>query len=136
MVHSILHRARRSAVTRGQGWLNLGPLLLGCCFVWQAAGTTANAQENRHVLVLYEQGVSYPAVTLTDHEIRSVLEKQSNYHIDLDIEYMLGTDPVRDPASEQRLSEWYVQKYRDEKPDVIIAGGRDAIRFIVNAHEK
>ncbi len=123
-----------SAVTQGQRWLKLAAFLFGCCFVWQTA-VAAETQESRRVLVLYERGISYPAVALADHEIRAVLEKQSNYHIDLYIEY-LETGLIRDPESEQKVGEWYLRKYGDRRPDVIIAVGGDAIQFIVNSHEK
>ena len=97
--------------------------------------TTAGAEDNRHVLVFYEQGRSSAAVTLLDHEIREVLEEQTTYHIDLYVEYV-ETNLFIDPVSQQKIREWYLQKYRNYQPDVIIAAGNTPIHFIIHAHQK
>ena len=113
---------------------NLAVLLFTCCVLWQTT-TTAGAEDNRHVLVFYEQGRSSAAVTLLDHEIREVLEEQTTYHIDLYVEYM-ETNLFIDPVSQQKIREWYLQKYRNYQPDVIIAAGNTPIHFIIHAHQK
>jgi len=113
---------------------NLAVLLFTCCVLWQMT-TTAGAEDNRHVLVFYEQGRSSAAVTLIDYEIREVLEEQTTYHIDLYVEYM-ETNLFIDPVSQQKIREWYLQKYRNYQPDVIIAAGNTPIHFIIHAHQK
>ena len=95
----------------------------------------ANAQQHRRVLVLYEQGISYASAGLIDREIHSVLEGQSKYHIDFYIEY-LDAHLFRDSASEEVLRDWYLQKYEDIKPDVILAAGAAPIQFMTNVHDK
>jgi len=82
------------------------------------------------VLVIYEQGRSSPGVALIDREIRAILEKQTTYHIDLYVEYM-ETNLFTDPVSQQKIREWYLQKYRDHQPDVIITAGRTPIHFMI-----
>jgi PAS domain S-box-containing protein len=95
----------------------------------------ASAEENRRVLVFYELGRSSTAVALADREIREVLEKQTTYHIDLYVEYM-ETTLFADHTSQQKIREWYLEKYRDRQPDVIVAAGGTPIDFMINAHEK
>ncbi len=119
---------------RSQKWFRRTAFLFACLVLSQAAGT-ANAEENRRVLVLYEQGRSAAAVALVDREIREVLEKQTTYQIDLYVEYM-ETNLFVDPVSQQKIRDWCLQKYRDHQPDVIIAAGVTPIHFMIDAHEK
>jgi PAS domain S-box-containing protein len=114
-------------------WRTLAVLLFSCLF-WQTAAA-AGPQENRRVLIFYEQGLSTNTVAIIDREIREVLEKQTSYHIDLYVEYM-ETTLFADSASQQKISEWYLEKYRDHQPDVIIAVGARPIHFMIDAHQK
>src|SRR6266403_2151917 len=118
----------------GQTWFRPTAFLFACLVLSQG-GWAARAEESRRVLVLYEQGRSAAAVALVDREIRGVLEKQTTYHIDLYVVYM-ETNLFVDPGSQQRIREWYLQKYRDHQPDVIIAAGATPIQFMIEAHEK
>jgi PAS domain S-box-containing protein len=129
----VLYEYLHFATMRGRCWAHRVGRLLICCFLWHAT-TTAGAEESRRVLVLYEQGRSTAAVAVADREIREVLEKQTTYHVDLYVEYM-ETNLFVDPASQQKIREWYLQKYRDHQPDVIIAGGSTPIRFMIDAHK-
>ena len=86
---------------RIQKWFRVVAFLFACLLFSQPAGA-ASAEENRRVLVLYEQGRSAAAVALVDREIREVLEKQTTYHIDLYVEYM-ETNLFVDPDSQQRI---------------------------------
>ena len=95
----------------------------------------ARAEGPRRVLVLYDQGRSTTAIALADSKIREVLQKQTSFPIDLYVEYMESNLFV-DPASQQKIREWYVEKYRDRQPDVIIAVGDTPIRFMNDSHEK
>ena len=96
---------------------------------------TARAEENRRVLVLYEQGRSTASVAVVDREIHEVLEKQSAHRIDLYIEYM-NANLLPDPAAQEKVRGLILQKYRDHQPDVIIAVGRGAIHFMMDVHQK
>ena len=80
-------------------------------FLW-ACSALAQGPSTGRVLVLYEQGLGTPAVSLVDRDIRDVLEKPSSYQIDLHMEYM---DPnlFPEPAFQQNLGKYYIQKYHD-----------------------
>ena len=54
-------KSRDMPATRTQTWFRLTAFLFACLVLSQAAGA-ANAEENRRVLVLYEQGRSAAAV--------------------------------------------------------------------------
>ena len=108
-------------------------VVLAACLFFQPS---ANSQvmEVRRVAVLYELGPSSPAVALFDREMRAVLDN-SRYQIELYGDY-LETTLFDDPAAQQSLREWYVHKYRDRKPDLIIALGPSPLRFMIDSHEK
>ncbi|WP_158752145.1 ABC transporter substrate binding protein [Acidobacterium sp. S8] len=41
-----------------------------------------------------------------------------------------------DEASQRDFREWFIRRYSDRKPDIIIAVGPDPLKFLVEAHEK
>src|ERR1700756_2972477 len=107
-------------------------LLFLCCGV---IPTTIRAQVDpiRRVLVFYEVGAHYPAIALIDQGISNAL-RNSPYQIELYREY-LDTALFPDSAIQREFREWYTQKYRDRKPDIIIAVGPSALEFMIAAHE-
>jgi PAS domain S-box-containing protein len=109
--------------------------LLSVCWLLCLTVGTARAQENRRVLVLFDQGRSVPAVAAIDHEIHEILEKQSARHIDLYIEYM-DAKLFPDPVAQEKIRQLILQKYRDRQPDVIIAAGHSPIQFMIDVHQK
>jgi PAS domain S-box-containing protein len=129
----ILYEYSCVAPMRRRRWAYRCVLLFACWLLWQTIA--AVAQESRRVLVFYELGRSSAAVDVVDREIREVLEKQSAYHIDLYVEYM-ETNLFEDPVSQQKIREWYLEKYRDQQPDVIVAAGVTPIHFMIDSHEK
>ena len=69
-----------------------------------------------------------------DHaELRSALTN-SPYQIELYREY-LETALFPDPATQQEFREWYIHKYRDRRPDLIIALGASPLKFLVESHK-
>jgi len=108
-------------------------VLITCCFLYPS---TAEAQlkEVRRVLIFYELGLASPAVTAVDQQIREALNK-SPYQIELYREY-LETTLFPDEASQQKFREWYIEKYRNRRPDLIIAAGPSPIRFMTDFHER
>src|SRR5204863_422106 len=98
-----------------------------------ALGKTA--REVRRVLILNVMGqLSSPGVALMDQAIVAGLQK-SKYQIELyneDLEATLFPDEV----SQRQFREWYMRKYRDRKPDVIIAVGLEPLKFMTESHEK
>ena len=87
----------------------------------------------RRVLILNELGPASPAIDLIDREIRDRLER-SPYQIELYTE-SLETTLFPNPATQQELLESYLHKYRDRRPDVIIAVGPSPLHFLAQSHE-
>jgi PAS domain S-box-containing protein len=96
----------------------------------------SSAQPNplRRVLVFYEMGLSSPTVGLVDQELRDALAN-APYQIELYHEY-LETILFPDPVVQQEFREWYIRKYRDRRPDLIIALGPSPLKFLVESQEK
>lgn len=96
--------------------------------------TAAPAKEVRRVLVFNDLGsISSPGFAAIDQAIFASLE-QSSYQIEFYNEN-LETTLFSDADSQRRFKEWYVQKYRDRKPDVIIAAGQGSLKFMAESHE-
>jgi PAS domain S-box-containing protein len=94
----------------------------------------ASAKEVRRVLVFNDLGsISSPGFAAMDQAIFAGLEK-SAYQIEFYNEN-LETTLFSDADSQSRLREWYFQKYRDRKPDVIIAVGQGSLNFMIESHE-
>ena len=94
----------------------------------------ASAKQVRRVLVFNDLGsVSSPGFALIDQAIFDGLEK-SSYQIEFYNEH-LETTLFSDTNSQREFRDWYVRKYRNRKPDVIIAVGRGAFEFMVESHE-
>ena len=130
----ILREHLHVSARQGRRWTLPIVLLSVCGLLWQTMGT-ARAEENRRVLVLYDQGRGVPSVAVVDREIHEAIEKQTAYRIDLYVEYM-GTNLFPDPAAQEKIRELILQKYRDHQPDVIIAVGHGAIQFMIDTHQK
>jgi len=88
----------------------------------------------RRVLVFNDLGsISSPGFALTDQAIFTSLEK-SPYQIEFYNEN-LETTFFSDRDSQREFREWYVRKYRDRQPDVIIAVGQASLEFMIEVHE-
>jgi PAS domain S-box-containing protein len=85
-------------------------------------------------LVLNETGTSYPAIPVINQGIQTALSN-SPYHIEFYTEYM-DTGLFPDPAAQQEIRDFYIRKYRNRQPDVIIAVGPAPLKFMEEAHEK
>ena len=94
-------------------------VLFTSCLLFQPKAT-AEVKEVRRAVVFYELGLSSPAMALADREMLATLE-ESRYKIELYREH-LETTLFDDQAAQQAFREWYVLKYRDRRPDLIIAG--------------
>jgi ABC-type uncharacterized transport system substrate-binding protein len=109
-------------------------LVLGAGCLLTPSSAPAQVPATKRVLIFYELGVSSPAVRLIDQGIRASLEK-SPYQIEFYSEY-LEAMLFPDAASQREIRESYIRKYRDRKPDLIIAVGPSPIRFMVESHER
>ncbi len=106
---------------------------VAACFLVQPA-TAAQVKEVRRVLFLYSEGPFNPYTTRLVQEIRTALQK-SPYQVETYAEY-LETTLFPDAASQQEIRGWYIHKYRDRRPDLIIAIDASALRFMVESHER
>jgi PAS domain S-box-containing protein len=107
-------------------------LLLGVLLLFQ---TPAPAQVRgiRRVLIFNELGLWSPGVLAINKEIFAALEK-SSYQIEFYSED-LDTSLFPDEASQRGFRDWYFRKYRNRKPDLIIAVGPSPIKFMAESHE-
>ena len=95
----------------------------------------ASIKEVRRVLIFNVfSPLSSPGVALIDQAIVAGLEK-APYQIEL-YDEDLDSALFPDESSQRETQEWYVRKYRDRKPDVIIAVGPEPLKFLVKSHEK
>jgi signal transduction histidine kinase/ABC-type uncharacterized transport system substrate-binding protein len=89
----------------------------------------------RRVLLFNDFGsISSPGVAALDQAIAAGLAN-SSYHIELYTENLEAT-LFPDEISQHRFREWYIRKYADRKPDVIITVGPASLRFMVESHER
>src|SRR5262249_4746226 len=73
-------------------------------------------------------------VSVLDQGIRSALE-HSPFQIELYREY-LETTLFPDPRAQKEIRDWYIHKYRNLKPDVVIAIGVSPLRFLADSHQR
>ena len=79
-----------------------------------------------------EFGVSVPVISWALSEFRSSLYKQSKYKIDL-FDESLDTSLFPEKSSQQEIRAWYINKYRDKKPDIMVALGPAPIKFLAES---
>lgn len=107
-------------------------VLLGCLSSPLISG--AQVKPVKRVLIFYELGLSSPTVGLVDQELRDALA-DTPYEIELYHEYF-ETILFPDPLKQQEFRDWYIRKYRDRKPDMVIALGPAPLKFLVDSHEE
>ena len=94
-----------------------------------------SVKEVRRVLVFnLLNPLSSPGIAVINQSIVAGLGK-APYQIELyseDLEVALFPDE----ASQRRIRQWYIRKYHDRRPDVIIAVGPDPIKFMLESHER
>ena len=89
----------------------------------------------RRVLIFNDFGsISSPGITALDQAIATGLAT-STYQIELYNENLEAT-LFPDDASQVRFREWYIRKYEDRKPDVIITVGPASLRFMIEWHQR
>jgi PAS domain S-box-containing protein len=121
---------RRQRGNRGPA--KLGIVLAACCLLSQSM-TAAPTKEVRRVLILLSLGFSSPASIRVDQEIRAALDN-SPYQIELYEETLQGI-LFSDPASQKEARLWLIRKYRDRRPDIVIAVAPAPIRFMAESHD-
>ena len=91
-------------------------------------------KETRRILILNEVGSSYPATRIINDGIQAAL-KDSPYRLEIYSEYM---DAILfpDPADQQAFRDFYLRKYHNRKPDVIITMGPAPLKFMEEVHQR
>ncbi len=88
----------------------------------------------RRVLIFNDFSyVSSPGVANLDQAIAAGLAN-STYQIELYNETLEST-LFSDDATQQRFRDWYIRKYSDRKPDLIITVGPASLGFMIESHE-
>jgi len=108
-------------------------LFLGTCCCLLVSPGGAQVKEVRRVLIFNELGLGSPGVAAINKELVSALEK-SRYQVELYSE-SLDTPLFPDETSQRQFREWFLRKYRERKPDVIVALGPSPIKFMAESHE-
>lgn len=101
-------------------------------FLLLKSSAAAQVQTARRVLIFYEAGAYHPLPNLVDEGIRSALD-HSLYRIEFHREFM-ETASFPEPGDQQRFQDFYIRKYQNRRPDVIIAVGPAPLRFMVETH--
>lgn len=121
------HRPRTSL--KRSHLLKLANLLLLTCLAFPT-DAAAQLKETRRVLILNELGSD---VDVIDQELFTALGK-APYHIEFYIED-LDASLFPDKASQRQLSDWFLFKYEDRKPDLIIAVGPSPVKLMAESHQ-
>ena len=107
--------------------------IFASCFLFRAI-SGAQVREVKRVLILNVfDPLASPGVAVLDRGIILGLE-HSPYQIELYSEN-LDVNLFPDQADQDQFRNWYVRKYHDRKPDVIIAVGFEPIRFMAQSHK-
>jgi len=88
----------------------------------------------RRVLIFDDfNSISSPGIAVLDQAIADGVAN-SRYHVDLYNETLEST-LFSDDATQHRIRDFYVRKYLDHKPDLIITVGPASLRFMIESHE-
>ena len=94
------------------------------------AGDKIAANPVRRVLVIYSDERLLPANVIVDEAIRATFAAESSNPIEFHSEFL---DVSRFPGEKQheRERDFLRDKYRDRPPDLLIAGGKPALEFLL-----
>src|ERR1700733_12804672 len=88
----------------------------------------------RRVLIFNDfHSVSSPGIAILDQAIATGLAN-SKYQVELYNETLEST-LFSDDATQHRFHDWYIRKYSDRKPDLIITVGPASLKFMIESHE-
>jgi PAS domain S-box-containing protein len=101
------------------------------CFLFQNI-VWGQDKPTRRILILNEVGPCYPVINIFDNAIRTGLEK-SPYKLEFYYEHM-EVLLFPDPSDQKRFRDFYVRKYKNRLPDLVITVGPAPLRFMLGAH--
>jgi len=108
-------------------------LFLLVCTVLFEPLAQSQVKKVRRILFFQELGLGSPGVAAIDKEIIAALDN-SPYEVEFYSE-SLDTHLFPDEVSQHQFRDWFIHKYRDRKPDVIVALGPSPIKFMAESHE-
>jgi len=91
-------------------------------------------REIRRILILNESGSFYPGIAIINGGIQGALN-DSPYRLEFYSEYM-DTALFPDPADQQEFHDFYLRKYQNRKPDIIITVGPSPLKFMQEVHQR
>ncbi len=110
-------------------------LVLLAAFLFPPSIGAQQTKGVRRVLIFNDfSSISSPGIAALDREIVAGLAI-SPYQVELYNEN-LEASLFPDNASQHRFREWYIRKYADRQPDLIITVGPASLKFMVESHEK
>jgi PAS domain S-box-containing protein len=119
--------------TKGSRCLRLF-LFFGFASILLQTIASAQTKPTRRILILNEVGTSHPAIAISDRGIQTALQS-SPYRIEFYEEY-LDTILFPDSGDQKRFRDFYLSKYRNRQPDVIITVGPSPLSFMAATHKK
>ncbi len=88
----------------------------------------------RRVLIFNDfNSISSPGIAIIDQAIAAGLAN-STYQVEVYNETLEST-LFSDDATQHRFRDWYIRKYSDRKPDLIITVGPASLKFMIESHE-
>jgi PAS domain S-box-containing protein len=110
------------------------PLVAIAAIVLSHPTAAVPTKEVRRILVLNEVGAFYPATDIIKQGIQTALNN-SPFRLEFYSEY-LDTILFPDPVAQQEFREFYIHKYQNRKPDVIITVGPSPLKFMEDVHQR
>ena len=92
--------------------------------------STAGAERETHVLLVYDEDKTLPGLAILDRSLRSTIGAERGAQVEFFTESM-NASQFRDDRDEQVLRNYYQQKYRDRQPDLIIGVMGPSLRFLL-----
>jgi PAS domain S-box-containing protein len=119
------------ALHNGLNLMKLALVLVLASLTFQT-NAAAQFQQTRRVLILNEPGSWPPRVANISQEIFTALGNLP-YHIEFYTEDV-DANLLQDEAAQCQFRDWYFQKYRDRKPDLIVAVDPSPIKLMAASH--
>jgi PAS domain S-box-containing protein len=114
---------------RGRVWpCAIAVFVLFLSFLLIHGVAAAHVKPTRRILILNEVNPSYPATAIINQGIQTALSN-SPYRLEFYLEYM-DFNLFPDPAVQQEFRDFYLRKYRNRQPDVIITAGSSPLEFM------
>lgn len=113
---------------------NLAVFVLVLFFLPIQGAAAAQVQAVRRILILNQVNPSYPTVRIINQGIETALSN-SPFHLEIYSE-SLDTGLFPDPAVQQEFRDFYIRKYQNRQPDVIITVGSAALQFMQEVHQR